>query len=124
MASSTSMQSSTDRQMGPSLSWLQERVMAPERSTRPKVGRRPVTPQRVEGLEMEPSVSEPTEKPTQPAEVAEAGPAEDPLEPWLGFQGLRVWPPNHTSSWARAPRLSLAISTAPAASRRLTTVAS
>src|SRR5579872_3694641 len=100
------MQSSTERQMGPSLSCVHESVIAPERSTRPKVGRRPVTPQRVEGLEIEPSVSEPIEKPTQPALVAEAGPAEEPLEPSLGFQGLRVWPPNQTSFCASAPRLS------------------
>src|SRR6185312_7313823 len=105
MACRTIMQSSTVRQRGPSLSWLQERVMAPERSTRPNVGRSPVTPQTVEGLEMEPWVSEPMEKPTQPAEVADAGPAEEPLEPWLGFQGLRVRPPNQTSFCASAPRL-------------------
>src|SRR6185437_3704697 len=118
------MQSSTLRQIGPSLSWLQESVMAPARSTRPNVGRKPVTPQTVEGLEIDPCVSEPIEKPTQPADVAEAGPADEPLDPSLGFQGFRVRPPNHTSFCASAPSVSLAISTAPAASRRFTTVAS
>jgi len=45
------------------------------------VGRNPVQPQRDEGDEIEPSVSEPTLNATQPAEVAEAGPADDPLDP-------------------------------------------
>src|ERR1700734_3344806 len=124
MASRTAAQSSTERQMGPSLSMVQLRAMAPVRGTKPKVGRKPVTPQRVEGEEMEPSVSEPMEKATHPAEVADAGPAEEPLEPCFRFQGLRVRPPYHLSPMARAPRVSLATRIAPAASRRLTTVAS
>ena len=45
------MVSSTLRAMGPSLSRDQQRVMAPVRGTRPKVGRRPVTPQRMEGAD-------------------------------------------------------------------------
>src|SRR5262245_34716912 len=90
MLSSTRAQSSTARQIGPSLSMLHDRAIAPVRGTRPKVGRSPVVPQRVEGDAMEPSVSEPMLKATQPAAVAEAGPAEDPLEPCDGFQGLRV----------------------------------
>ena len=67
--------------MGPSLSMLQERAMAPVRGINPKVGRRPVVPQRVQGEEMEPKVSEPILKAMHPAAVAEAGPAEEPLEP-------------------------------------------
>src|SRR5579875_183013 len=124
MASMTMAQSSTARQMGPSLSMVQLRAMAPVRGTNPKVGRRPVVPHRVDGEEIEPSVSEPMEKATHPAAVAEADPAEDPLDPCFGFHGLRVRPPNHLSPMARAPRVVLAINTAPAASRRLTTVAS
>src|ERR1700728_2558023 len=120
----TRAQSSTERQMGPSLSMVQLRAMAPVRGTNPKVGRRPVTPQRVEGEEMEPRVSEPMEKATHPADVADAGPAEEPLDPCLGFQGLRVRPPYHLSPMASAPRVSLAMRMAPAWSRRWTTVAS
>jgi hypothetical protein len=41
------------------LSSDQQRVMAPLRGTRPKVGRRPVTPQRIAGLTMLPPVSLP-----------------------------------------------------------------
>src|SRR5258708_30199176 len=115
MALSTMAQSSTARQMGPSLSMVQERAMAPVRGTNPNVGRSPVVPQRVEGEEIEPRVSDPMEKATQPAAVAEAGPAEDPLEPCRVFQRLRGIPPNHLSPWARAPRFRLATSTAPAA---------
>src|SRR5262249_3046081 len=122
MALSTMAQSSTARQMGPSLSMVQDNAMAPVRGTRPKLGRRPVVPQRVDGEEMDPSVSDPMAKATQPA--AEAEPADDPLDPCFVFQGLRVMPPNHLSPWASAPSVSLATSTAPAASRRWTTVAS
>src|SRR5215469_7638599 len=108
MALRTMAQSSTARQMGPSLSMVQERAMAPVRGTRPKVGRRPVVPQRAEGEEIDPSVSEPMAKATHPAAVADAEPAEEPLEPCLVFQGLRVMPPNHLSPWASAPSVSLA----------------
>ena len=106
-------------------------AMAPVRGTRPKVGRRPVVPQRVEGEEMEPRVSVPMAKPTQPAATALAVPAEMPLEPCFGFHGLRVRAPGlpelrvpQRSPWASAPMVSLATRTAPAASRRLTTSAS
>ena len=73
---------------------------------------------------MDPSVSDPMLNATHPAAVADAGPAEDPLEPCSGFQGFLVMPPYHTSPSANAPSVSLAMSTAPAASSRWTTVAS
>ena len=37
---------------------------------------------------MEPRVSVPIENPTQPAAVADPGPADEPLDPASGFQGL------------------------------------
>src|SRR6516162_4236803 len=111
-------QSSTARAITPSLSMVQESAIAPVRGTRPNVGRSPVAPQRVEGDEMEPRVSDPMANATQPATVAEAEPADDPLEPCAGFQGFRVMPPNHLSPSASAPKLSLAIKMAPAASSR------
>src|SRR5260221_8077207 len=110
--------SSTARQMGPSLSMVQESAMAPVRGTKPNVGRKPVVPQRVEGEEIEPSVSDPMANATQPAAVADADPADEPLHPFLVVHGLRVMPPNHLSPWASAPSVSLATSTAPAASSR------
>src|SRR5690348_1880927 len=103
---------------------VQESAIAPVRGTNPNVGRNPVHPQRVEGDEIEPNVSEPMLNATHPAAVAEAGPAEDPLEPWCVFQGFRVTPPNHTSPSASAPSVSFATSTAPASSSLFTTVAS
>src|SRR4051812_32918825 len=81
MASSTTAQSSTARQIGPILSMLQHKAIAPVRGTRPNVGRRPVVPQRVLGEEIEPSVSVPIANATQPAAVADADPADDPLDP-------------------------------------------
>src|SRR4029077_17985867 len=110
--------------MGPSLSMLQESAMAPVRGTKPNDGRSPVHPQRVQGEEIEPSVSEPMLNATQPAAVADAGPADEPLEPCLGFHGLRVIPPNQWSPFAKAPSVSFATNTAPASSSRCTTVAS
>src|SRR6267378_8460584 len=124
MASSTIAQSSTLRQIGPSLSMVQESAIAPVRGTLPKVGRRPVVPQRVTGEEIEPSVSLPIEKPTSPAAVADAGPADDPLEPCSTFQGFFVVAPNQMSPCASSPSVSLATRIAPAASSRCTTVAS
>ena len=110
--------------MGPSLSSDQASVIAPVRGTRPKVGRRPVSPQRMLGPTMLPSVSLPIEKATRPAAVAAPGPALEPEAPSSSSHGFIVWPPNHTSFSASAPRLSLASSTAPASCRRRTTAAS
>ncbi len=124
MASNTSAQSSTVRQIGPILSMLQLSAIAPCRLTRPNVGRRPVQPQRVHGETIEPSVSVPMANPTRPAAVAAAEPADEPLEPCSGFHGFFVCPPYQTSPQASAPSVSLATSTAPAWSSRRTTVAS
>ena len=73
---------------------------------------------------MLPPVSLPMEKPTRPAAVAAPGPALEPEAPSSSSHGFMVWPPNQMSLSASAPRLSLAIRTAPASSRRLTTAAS
>jgi len=81
-------------------------------------------PQRTAGDRIDPPVSVPIEKPTSPAAVAAPGPADEPLEPSSGFQGLLVRPPAHWSPKAISPVVSLATSTAPAACRRFTTVAS
>ena len=103
---------------------LQESAIAPVLGTKPNDGRSPVHPQRVDGDEIEPSVSDPMLNATHPAAVAEAGPAEEPLDPWFVFQGFRVTPPNHTSPSASAPSVNFATRTAPASSSRFTTVAS
>src|SRR6266567_3013974 len=124
MALKTIAQSSTVRQIGPSLSIVQLKAIAPVRLTRPKLGRSPVVPHRSHGETIEPSVSEPMPNGIKPAAVAAHDPAEEPLDPCLGFHGLRVMPPNQVSPIANSPRVVLATSTAPAASRRLITIAS
>src|SRR5215471_2179416 len=91
---------------------------------RPNVGRRPVTPQRPEGLRIDPLVSLPMPNATHPAAVADAGPADDPLDPSVRFHGFIVWPPNQRSPCASSPVVSLAISTAPASRSISTTLAS
>ena len=103
---------------------LHESAIAPRVGTRPNVGRSPVTPFRVDGETIEPSVSEPIANGTSPAATAEPGPALDPLDPSSGFQGFLVVPPNQTSPQASAPSVSLATRTAPAASSFCTTAAS
>src|SRR5258706_12526368 len=123
MACSTSAQSSEDRQIGPGLSMVQLKPIAPYRLTLPYVGRKPTTPQVVEGEIMEPSVSVPSEKPTSPADVHEADPAEEPLDGRSVFHGFLVMPANHRPPCASAPIQSLASSTAPCCSSRSTTVA-
>src|SRR5215470_2205358 len=102
---------------------LHESAMAPVRGTNPNVGRSPVQPQRVLGDEIDPSVSDPTANATHPAATADDEPADEPLDPCAGFHGLRVFPPNHWSPIARAPRESFAARTAPASSNRRATVA-
>ncbi len=81
-------------------------------------------PQRMVGLTMLPPVSLPMENPTRPAAVAAPGPALDPDAPSSSTQGFIVCPPNQMSLRARAPRLSFAISTPPAALSRATTAES
>ena len=101
----------------------QHRAIVPWRETRPNVGRSALVEQATEGDTIEPSVSVPMANATPPAAVADAEPAEDPLEPRVVSQGLRVRSPNHTSPHASAPTESFATSTAPAASRRSITSA-
>src|ERR1044072_7427406 len=113
--------------MGPTLSIVQLKPIAPYRLTRPYVGRRPTTPLRPDGEMIDPSVSVPIANPTNPAAVAAPGPADEPLPPGRsssGTQGFRVTPPNHFGACASAPMESLATSTAPASRRRSTTVGS
>src|SRR5262245_58977150 len=110
--------------IGPSLSSDQQSVIAPVRGTRPNVGRRPVTPQRIAGLTMLPPVSLPIENATSAAAVAAPGPALEPDAPSSSNHGFIVCPPNQMSFNARAPRLNFAISTAPASLRRCTTTES
>src|SRR4029453_14521195 len=95
IACMTIAQSSAYRQIGPSRSCVHDNAITPYRLIRPNVGRSPASPQRAAGLRIDPLVSVPIPKPTHPAAVADDGPAEDPLEPCAGSQGLLVRPPNN-----------------------------
>jgi hypothetical protein len=109
------------RVIGPSLSSDQHSVIAPVRGTRP-IGRAQAGDAAAHGRADDlPPVSLPIENATRPAAVAAPGPALEPDAPSSGSHGFMVWPPNQMSFSASAPRLSLAISTAPAAFRRATT---
>src|SRR5688500_7097554 len=130
MASSTRPQSSAVRHMGPSLSSVQQRAIAPWRETRPYVGRSPERPLNDAGVRMEPEVSEPIEKPTSPAAVAAPEPLEEPPLQYAVFQGVRPGPVKLASGLlypmppASSTMASLATSTAPASRSRTTAVAS
>src|SRR4029450_9623899 len=100
MASSTRPQSSAVRAMGPSLSSVQQRAMAPWRLTPPGVGRRPVTPQLPEGERMEPQVSDPMAKGTRPADTAAPEPDDDPPDHPSGLHGV-VTGPGHDALGGR-----------------------
>ena len=82
-----------------------------------------MTPLTVDGETIDPQVSDPKEKATSPADVADPGPAELPLDPSSVFQGFLVLPPYQLSPHASAPKVNLATNTAPASSSFLTTVA-
>lgn len=73
---------------------------------------------------IDPPVSDPIEKPTSPAAVAEPGPADDPDASSSVFQGFRVRPPNQRAVTANAPVESFATRIAPASVNRLYTLES
>jgi len=94
MNAKTVAASSADLQIGPTLSRLQLKVMAPLLLMLPKVGLSPVAPQVWLGEMIDPCVSVPMAKGTNPATVAELEPADEPLEPLSRFHGFFVLPPN------------------------------
>src|SRR6185503_10301601 len=95
--------------------------MPPYRLTRPNVGRSALHPHVVAGDTIDPDVSVPMPNATQPAAVADAGPADDPLELCDVFHGFFVPPPNQLPPCANCPVDSFAMSTAPALRKRTTT---
>src|SRR5579872_5612555 len=107
--------------------WSSESASAktPARLTRPQVGLSPLTPFMVEGKRIEPPVSEPSEPKQRPAAVAAPDPEDEaPLQraasQGLSGAGMLGWcVPNAPSVICSLPRI-----TAPAAFRRVTTVAS
>src|SRR4029078_13272433 len=94
IACNTSIASSTERVIGPSLSSDQHSVIAPVRGTRPNVVRIPVTPHRIAGETMLPPVSLPIENATSAAAVAAPGPALDPEAASSKTHRFHIFPPN------------------------------
>jgi hypothetical protein len=95
--------------------------------TRPWVGLCPTVPQNAAGILIEPARSPPSARSTSPAATRAALPLEEPPVVLARFQGLStgpvsaVWlpPSKHSSSHTALPAI-----VAPAASSRVTTVAS
>src|SRR5271169_6464684 len=92
MAAKMCAQSSALRAMGPILSMLGARAMAPYRLTRPYVGRRPLMPQKEAGQTMEPQVSVPMAKAAKPAETMAPEPEEEPQVQQVWSQGFFAAP--------------------------------
>ena len=66
--------------------------MAPPRPTRPKVGRKPETPQNADGQTIEPQVSVPMAKAASAAATIAPEPLDDPQVQQLVFQGFFAAP--------------------------------
>src|SRR6185436_8439093 len=92
IAAAISAQSSALRASGPTVSSVNESVIALARLTRPLVGFRPVTPQKCAGMRIEPPVSEPRAAGTSRAPTAAPEPDDEPPVTCAGFHGLRTWP--------------------------------
>src|SRR5262245_62499552 len=80
--------------MGPTRSCDHASTIPPERLTRPKVGRNALKPHCVAGETIDPDVSVPMPNATHPPAVADAGPAEEPLDCCIVFHGFFVEPRN------------------------------
>ena len=93
--------------MGPILSMDQTSAMAPVRGTRPKLGRRPVTPQRVLGDSMLPRVSVPMAKPTQPADDGAAAAGGAAAASLLGVPGIAGAGAGLVCAFGIAPEIAL-----------------
>src|SRR6185295_966946 len=81
IALKTIAQSSIVRQMGPTRSCDHASTIPPVRLTRPNVGRSALNPQAIAGDTIDPDVSVPMPNATHPPAVADAGPADEPLDP-------------------------------------------
>src|ERR1700732_3133969 len=101
MASSSSARSSTLRAIGPCTVRLRSILKVGVWATRPMLGRRPTTPQKLAGLRSEPPMSLPCASHAMPVASATAAPPEEPAADRDKSQGLRVAP--NTSLKVLAP---------------------
>src|SRR6059036_1184931 len=93
MAESIAAASATLRHMGPAVSWLWAMGITPARLTRPTVGLTPTTPQALDGLMIDPSVSVPTAAAHRLALTALPEPEDEPLGFRSSTYGFRHWRP-------------------------------
>src|SRR5437762_33068 len=128
MTSSISAASRTVRVTGPTWETWAKPLGKPLRSgTRPYEGLKPYTPQNAAGMRIEPPPSVPSASGPQPLATAAAAPPLEPPGVSAGFHGFRVTPKSGfsvTALWPNSDVLVLPRSTAPAAFRRATAIAS
>src|SRR5258708_23274098 len=103
MASSSSARSSTLRAIGPCTLRLRSILNFGVRATRPMLGLKPTTPQKLAGLRSEPPMSEPCASHAMPVASATAAPPEEPAAERDVSQGLRVGPNTSLKVLAPAP---------------------
>src|SRR6516225_8773404 len=92
IASSNSARSSTLRAIGPCTVRLRSILNFGECATRPMLGRRPTTPQKLAGLRQEPPMSVPCASQAMPVASATAAPPEEPAADLEVSHGLSVAP--------------------------------
>src|SRR5882757_9135429 len=103
MASRNNARSSTFRAIGPWTPRLRSTAAAGVCATRPMLGRRPTTPQKLAGLRSEPPMSEPWASQAMPVASATAAPPEEPAADRDRSQGLSVAPNTSLNVLAPAP---------------------
>jgi hypothetical protein len=89
---SSRARSPTLRAIGPLTEVVSHRLSVGHDGTRPRLGRRPTTPQNDAGLRSEPPMSEPSASGTIPDARAHAAPPEEPPAERVGSTGLSVVP--------------------------------
>src|SRR6202167_4019760 len=103
IASSSSAISSTLRAIGPWTVRLRSILKAGLCGTRPMLGRKPTTPQKLAGLRSEPPISVPWASHAMPVASATAAPPEEPDAEREVSHGLRVAPNTSLKVLAPAP---------------------
>src|ERR1700683_3615543 len=103
MASSSSARSSTLRAIGPWTPRLRSILNSGVCATRPMLGLKPTTPQKLAGLRSETPMSEPCASHDMPVGSAAAAPPDEPAAERLMSQGLRVAPNTSLKVLAPAP---------------------
>src|SRR6516164_3635274 len=103
IASSSSARSSTLRAIGPCTPSVRSTLNFGVCATRPMLGRRPTTPQKLAGLRKEPPMSEPCASQAVPLASAAAAPPDEPAAEREVSQGFSVAPNTSLKVLAPAP---------------------